>query len=120
MGHNFLSESPGFVRALGTVYSEGIATAVSIADLAYILGDERSYPIETSQGSLFSIYMASTGQNLDGRQNWLDGGANFSNLNPDIVDGIWLYHAEPNVSHLPVGSFCPCNPRILKPSQRTL
>ena len=74
MGHSFLGESPSFARALDTFYSEGMATAVSIADLACILGDERSYPIEDlTRTSLLDIYSFDRTLYLARRQEWLDG-----------------------------------------------
>jgi hypothetical protein len=120
MGHNFLGDSPGFVGALGTalgteLYNESIATALMLADLAYILDDENSYPVEyltwVSLNEAYSLYRT---QYLNGRQTWLAGGANFSNLNNDIVDGIWLYHAEPNIPSFAKKFFLPLHPSNLE------
>jgi len=41
----------------------------------------------------------------------LDGGADFSRLSPNIVDGIWIYHAEPNVPYFASRFFLPLQPK---------
>jgi hypothetical protein len=97
LGHNMLGPSPVFSTGLGHYfYSEGLATAMKMAAIEEILAKPATYPV----GSYASLSLqwvldqdtTGSGSFIQKRQNWISAGAPFSGVNPDIVDGIWLYH----------------------------
>jgi hypothetical protein len=97
MGHNFTWASQAFGWGLGRFeYSEGMATAISMATLKTVLADPSLYPISTDTNNSLSGQLTMVTNTMSTNfQSWLDAGADFSGLNPDIVDGIWLkYQSE--------------------------
>jgi hypothetical protein len=93
MAHNFTWASQAFSQGLGIfVYSEGVATALALADIESMLGDPTTYPVgPEATTSLEQQRTMWSGTASDSFQDWLSSGADFSALTPDIVDGIWLH-----------------------------
>lgn len=113
LGHNFTWASTIFVHGLGTfVYSEGLASAMSLAVMENILADLIKFPLENSaRNSLQSVHENTSNQYLQALQQWLGNGADFSLLNPDIADGIWLTYANDTGSDFAVKFFLPLQPK---------
>jgi PKD repeat protein len=111
VGHNMTWASSVFATGLGHYfYSEGLATAMGMSAMKEILENPGKYPIQSSASlSLQWIYdRDATGFSND-RLDWLNGGAPFSAMTPNIVDGIWLYH-ETGVPHFADRFFLPLQP----------
>jgi hypothetical protein len=117
LGHNMLGASPIFDAGLGHYfYSEGLATALGMAAMEEILAKPATYPIQSyaSQSLQWVLNEDTTGLDsfIKRRQDWLDAGAPFSAMNPDIVDGIWLFH-KAGVPHFADRFFLPLQPPSL-------
>lgn len=109
LGHNFTWSSGTFAEgvAIGP-YTEGLATAIELAAIHRILANPAAYPVqEETRFSMQYIYDRDTDQYRTAFQGWLDGGADFSVLNPDIVDGLWLHHAGGNLERFASRFFMP-------------
>jgi hypothetical protein len=113
MGHNFTWASPSFGKGLGRFeYSEGLATAIAWASMQTILDEPLAYPLGTDAGAAMQQQVEMTRANMSARfQSWLQGGANFAELDPDIVDGIWLHHRTQRPADFAVRFFRPLQPR---------
>jgi PKD repeat protein len=94
LGHNMTWASFIFATGLGHVnYSEGLASAMGMAAMQEILDNPGRYPIQSSASlSLQWLYDRDATGFRNDRLDWLDGGALFSGMDANIVDGIWLYH----------------------------
>lgn len=97
-----------FATGLGhTNYSEGLASAMSLAAMEEILGVPAQYPIGSPASlSLQWIRDRDAAGFSNARSTWLAAGAPFSGVTPDIVDGIWLYH-KTGVPHFADRFFLP-------------
>ncbi len=116
LGHNMTWNSQVFGMAMDHfLYSEGLATAMGLAVMEEVLGSPEKYPLgEDAYVSLDWIcYISNEPGFLQARQNWLDGGGVFANLNPDAVDGIWLYHKN-GVPHFADRFFLPMQPLMVE------
>lgn len=116
LGHNMTWDSPVFAAAMDHwLYSEGLATAMSLSVMEEILGRPAQYPLGTdARTSLDWIcYTSNEPDFLQARENWLNGGAVFDNLSPDAVDGIWLFH-KAGVPHFADRFFLPLQPLMVE------
>ncbi len=112
LGHNVSWTSSLFGRMLGIwVYSEGMASALALTDMRRILDDPRDFPLgATATGSLTDTWNRDP-QNFRNRfTNWLAAGADFAQLDPDIVDGLWLHHAGSDLFGFAARFFAPLEP----------
>lgn len=113
MGHNFTWASQTFARGLGIFeYSEAIATALGLTTVETILDDPVTYPIGMDATTSLQQLLTRDEQGLlNDYWNWLNNGANFGELNPNIVDGIWLYHKAQRPDDFATRFFRPLQPR---------
>jgi hypothetical protein len=113
MGHNFSWASQTFARGLGIFeYSEAIATALGLTTMETVLNDPGTYPIEADATASLQQLLARDEQvYLNDYQNWLNNGANFSELNPNIIDGIWLYYKAQRPNDFASRFFRPLQPQ---------
>lgn len=113
MGHNFTWASPSFGKGLGRFeYSEGMATAISLAAMQTILDKPATYPLGIDAEAAMQQQVEMTSLNvLASFQSWLQAGADFTELNPDIVDGIWLQHRAQRPDDFALRFFRPLQPR---------
>jgi PKD repeat protein len=112
LGHNMTWDSPVFGAAMDHwLYSEGLATAISLSAMEEILGNQAKYPLGSdARTSLDWIcYTSNEPDFLQAREDWLDAGAVPDDLTPDVVDGIWLFH-KVGVPHFPDRFFLPLQP----------
>jgi PKD repeat protein len=117
LGHNMTSDSFTFTTALGHYwYIEGLASAMGLAAIKEIIGYPEKYPIGNYAFlSMQWIYDRDASGFTTAMQQWLfaPGGAAFSAITPDIVDGIWLTHGE-GVSHFADRFFLPLHPLMIE------
>jgi hypothetical protein len=113
MGHNFTWASQTFGQGLGRFeYSEGVATAISIASIQRISAYPGLYPLGTNSRAALQQQLAMVSDGMSTNfQNWLDGGADFSQLTPDIVDGIWLHYQSQRPDDFAARFFRPLQPQ---------
>lgn len=115
LGHNLIWASPIFAAALNAVeYSEGLASAISLAAMAEVVTDPSQYPLgsdavlslQTRHDDQANALTAAFGS-------WLTAGAPFCALNADVVDGIWLHHAN-DAPHFAERFFLPLQPLMIE------
>ena len=115
LGHNMTGASFIFTTGLGHyVYSEGLASAMGLAAIEEIIGYPEKYPIGNDATlSMQWIYDRDASGFTTASQQWLNGGAAFSAVDPNIVDGIWLHHKE-GVPHFADRFFLPLQPLMIE------
>jgi PKD repeat protein len=122
LGHNMTWASSAFATGLGNLrpvgtfdlYSEGFASAIELAAINEITGYPEKYPLENDATlSMQWIYDRDASQFTNKRQEWLSGGATFSTVDPDTVDGIWLHHGA-GVPHFADRFFLPLQPLMIE------
>lgn len=113
MGHNFTWASRSFAEGLGRFeYSEGLATAISAAAIQTILNQPTDYPIETDATAALRQQLTALNNTMGSAfQDWLGDGASFSELSPDIIDGIWLYYNAKRPNEFAKRFFLPLQPQ---------
>jgi hypothetical protein len=95
-------------------YNEGLASAMELATINEITGNPEKYPLGNDAAlSMQWIYVRDAANFSTARQQWLSSGAAFSAVNPDIVDGIWLFHEE-DVPHFADRFFLPLHPLMIE------
>lgn len=112
LGHNFTWASQVFALGLGRFeYSEGMATAIGLTTMQEVLDDPVTYPIsDDAELSLGKILTTTTNLMIGDFQDWLAGGADFGQLDPNIVDGIWLYYNAQRLDDFAPRFFLPLHP----------
>ncbi len=112
LGHNFTWASQTFGQCLSRFeYSEGVATAISAATIQTILNNPSIYSIGTdATASLRRQYTMLNENMLNRFKNWLNSGADFGRLDPDIVDGIWLHYYSQHPDDFAQRFFRPLQP----------
>lgn len=114
LGHNFTWASWTFGRGLGRFeYSEGVATAISAATTQAILNNPTIYyPVGADAKASLRQQLDSLNTGMSNNfQNWLSNGADFSQLDPDLVDGIWLSYNSQRPDDFAPRFFLPLQPR---------
>jgi hypothetical protein len=103
-----------FANGLGDFYSEGLASAMGLTAIKEILEYPGKYPIGNDATlSMQWIYERDASGFATAMQQWLAGGAAFSAVDPNIVDGIWLFHEE-GVPHFADRFFLPLQPLMIE------
>ena len=93
------------------VYSEGMASALALSDIRRILDGPLLSPLgTTATGSLTDSWNRDAQGFRNRFADWLAAGANFAQLDPDIVDGLWLHHAGSDVFGFAARFFAPLEP----------
>ena len=112
LGHNFSWTSSLFARLMGIgVYSEAMASTLALTDMRRILDSPLHYPLgTTASGSLTDSWNRDAQGFRNRFADWLAAGANFAQLDPDIVDGLWLHHAGSDVFGFAARFFAPLEP----------
>lgn|GEM_PF-3221084 len=115
IAHNFTWPSYMFGQGLGPVldYSEGIASALAVEVMQDILDHPDRYPLGTAADTSmdFVVAMQRTAFN-NSFQSWLTGGANFGQIDANIVDGIWLKYRDSTGVNFAHRFFTPLQPRF--------
>jgi hypothetical protein len=97
IGHNFTWPSYTFGYGLGPLwhYSEGLASTLAMVVMQEIRDKQTLYPInepaDTSLGQVLSMQRSGFNYSFEA---WLDSGAPFADLDPNIVDAIWLQYYD--------------------------
>jgi hypothetical protein len=115
VGHNLTWASFIFATALGHfLYSEGLASAIALTAMGEMLSDPVSYPLgNDAAASLQTRHDAHVDSYLQARLNWLSAGGAYSAIDPDIVDGIWLFHKN-GAPHFAKRFFLPLQPLMIE------
>ena len=115
IAHNFTWPSNTFGQGLGQVvhYSEGIASALAVEVMQDILDHPIRYPLGNAADTSmdFVVAMQRNGFN-DSFQTWLTGGADFSHIDANIMDGIWLRYRDSAGVNFARRFFTPLQPRF--------
>jgi hypothetical protein len=114
LAHEFTGFSQSFARGLGEVtlpYVESMASALTIAQMEAMLQAPAQYPMGAD--AVVSLRQQLT-QNVDifatKLRSWLDQGAPFSQLDRDIVDGLFMLYKNQRPDFAP-RFFLPLQPR---------
>lgn len=112
LGHNFTWSSFLFGHLVGVgVYSEALASTLSLTDVDRILDHPSEFPIgEPATESLAWLLARDTGNFRQSFETWLAEDADFSRLDPDIVDGLFLHHAGDDLYGFASRFFAPLEP----------
>jgi hypothetical protein len=115
VAHNFTWPSYTFGEGLGRLvdYSEGIASVLAMAVMDEIRANPTRYPIDTpadtSLGYVINMQRWIFSSTFD---NWLANGANFNDLDANIVDGIWMRYYDSVGVSFARRFFLPLQPRF--------
>jgi hypothetical protein len=113
MGHNFTLDSYTFYICFQSIfdYVEGLASAIALENMDIILSNPGDYPLGIeAYNSLQYVYNNNSNTYLNNFNNWLSSGAVFNDINPDIVDGIWLTYRGLSDSTFGMRFFAPLQP----------
>jgi hypothetical protein len=115
IGHNFTWPSIIFGQGLGPVvhYSEGVASIIALEAMQRILDHPVRYPHGSSADNSLRFVDDMQRTNFSSNfQTWLDNGANFADLDANIVDGIWLRYRALGGETFARRFFLPLQPRF--------
>ena len=112
MGHNFTLASSTFVKGISGPYIESGASYVAMISMKKILDDPVSYPLNVdASNSLQNGYSSSANLFQTGFNSWLSSGATFTDINPDIEDGICLFYESQRPSDFGIRFYLPLQPK---------
>ena len=99
MGHNFTWDSAIFAQALGTfLYSEGMASSLGLECYEKMMNNPSEFPLQNDAKTTIQAQVNQYQNTFQSAfQTWINRGAIFSELTPDIIDGIY-YHYKANYS----------------------
>lgn len=112
MGHNFTLASSTFANGIGGPYIESGASYVAMISIKKILDDPISYPLNAdASNSLEERYSSTANLFQTGFSSWLSSGAIFTDINPDIEDGICLFYEAQRPSDFGIRFYLPLQPK---------
>ena len=115
IAHNFTWPSYTFGEGLGRLgqYSEGIASVLAVEVMHDMRTQTVRFPMNTPADTSLAFVIDMQHRNFNNTfQDWLTNGAVFEDLNPDIVDGIWLRYRDSTGISFARRFFLPLQPRF--------
>jgi hypothetical protein len=115
IAHNFTWPSYTFGLGLGPVvhYSEGIASALAVEVMQDILDHPIRYPLGNAADTSMDFVLAMQRNGFNNSfHDWFTGGADFSQIDANIVDGIWLKYRDSAGVNFARRFFTPLQPRF--------
>lgn len=113
MAHNFTALSNVFMRGMGIfVYTEGITSVLGSTAIETILNNQDQYPLNSDAISSLQFEIPiHPGGWFNQFQDWYNSGANFNDLTPSIISGMWLNFKNAAGSMFATNFFLPLKPQ---------
>lgn len=115
LAHNFTWPSYTFGQGLGPLwhYSEGLASALAMVVMEEIRAHPARYPIDTPADSSLGFVIGMQRADFNSSfQDWHANGTDFSDLDANIVDGIWMRYYDSAGVSFARRFFLPLQPRF--------